>query len=89
MAVEDIAEHANSIAKSNLDAALRFLDPLEETVDLLCEYPEAGGVVPTGPKVESLRAKLVNGFTNHVVLYFVHPETIDIARVIRGGQESP
>jgi plasmid stabilization system protein ParE len=67
---------------------LRFLDAIETTVDLLCQYPEAGGAVPTTrPEAKGLRAKLVNGFGNYVVLYFVTAETVDIARVIRGGQE--
>ena len=88
LAIDDIAGHSNRIAESNLDAALRFLDAVETTVDLLCEFPEAGGNVPTTrPEANDLRAKLVNGFGNYVVLYFVTPETIDIARVIWGGQE--
>jgi len=88
LAIDDIAGHSSRIAESNLDAALRFLDAIETTVDLLCQFPEAGGAVPTTrPEANGLRAKLVNGFGNYVVLYFVTQEAIDIARVIRGGQE--
>ncbi|WP_145292797.1 type II toxin-antitoxin system RelE/ParE family toxin [Crateriforma conspicua] len=88
LAMDDIAGHSSDIAESNLDSALRFLDAIEATVDMLCQFPEAGGAVPTTrPEAEGLRAKLVNGFGNYVVLYFVTAETIDIARVIRGGQE--
>lgn len=88
LAIDDIAGHSSRIAESNLDAALRFLDAIENTVDLLCQFPEAGGAVPIArPETDGLRAKLVNGFGNYVVLYFVTPETIDIARVIWGGQE--
>jgi hypothetical protein len=55
---------------------------------LLCQFPEAGGAAPTTrPEAEGLRAKLVNGFGNYVVLYFVTAKTVDIARVTRGGQE--
>ncbi len=86
-AINDVAGHASRIAESNLDAALRFLDAIEATVDLLCQFPEAGGAVPTTrPEAEGLRAKLVNDFGQYV-LYFVTAETVDIARVIRGGQE--
>ena len=88
LAIEDIALHSGRISESNLNAALRFLDAIEETVDLLCQFPEAGGAVPTTrSEAIGLRAKLVNGFGNYVVLYFVTAETIDIARVIWGGQE--
>ena len=63
LAIEDIAGHSSHIAESNLDAALRFLDAIEATVELLCQFPEAGGTVPTArPEAEGLRAKLLNGF---------------------------
>lgn len=88
IAVDDIAEHSQRIAENNLDAALRFLDAVETTVELLCQFPEAGGAVPTNRvDADGLRAKLVNGFGSYVVLYFVTDETVDIARVVRGGQE--
>jgi plasmid stabilization system protein ParE len=88
LAVDDIAGHAHRIAENNLDAALRFLDAVEATIELLCLFPEAGGAVPTNRvEADGLRAKLVNGFGNYVILYFVSNEAIDIARVIRGGQE--
>ena len=55
---------------------------------MLCQFPEAGGAVPVVQSDTSgLRAKLVKGFDKYVVLYFVTPETVDTARVIRGGQE--
>ncbi|WP_149499596.1 type II toxin-antitoxin system RelE/ParE family toxin [Roseiconus lacunae] len=88
LALEDIVHHSSHIAESNLEAALRFLDAIETTVDLLCHFPEAGGAVPTSRSdVAGLRAKLVNNFGNYVVLYLITNETIDIVRVIRGGQE--
>lgn len=88
LAIEDVADHSNHIAESNLEAALRFLDAIESTVELLCQFPEAGGLAPTGrPEAQGLRAKLVTDFGSYVVLYFVTGETIDIVRVIRGGQE--
>jgi len=88
LAIEDVAGHSNHIAASNLDAALRFLDAIESTVELLCQFPEAGGMAPTTrPETKGLRVKLVAGFSNYMILYFVTNETIDIVRVVRGGQE--
>ncbi len=67
---------------------MRFLDAIESTVELLCQFPEAGGMVPTTrPEAKGLRAKLVTEFANYVILYFVTSTTIDIVRVIRGGQD--
>ena len=88
LAIEDIASHSRQIAEHNLSAALRFLDAVEITVHLLCEFPEAGGAMPTSRNdANGLRAKLVNEFGSYVILYFVTENTIDIARVIRGGLE--
>jgi plasmid stabilization system protein ParE len=67
---------------------MRFLDAIESRVELLCQFPEAGGSVPTNRvDAEGLRAKLVIGFSSYVVLYFVTEGTVDIARVSRGGPE--
>ena len=44
-------------------------------------------VPTTRPEAQGLRANLVTEFGNYVVLYFVTSRTIDIVRVIRGGQE--
>lgn len=88
LAIDDIAGHSRYIAESSLDSALHFLDAIEVPVDMLCQFPKAGGAVPTTrSEADRLRAKLVNGFGNYVILHFVTEETIDIARVIRGGQE--
>lgn len=88
LAIEDIKSHSHYIAEHNLNAPLRFLDAVERMVELLCEYPEAGGVMPTRrTDASGLRAKLIIGFGNYVMLYFVNDEIIDIVRVIRGGLE--
>jgi plasmid stabilization system protein ParE len=88
LAIRDIAAHSEYIAENNLNSALRFLDAVDATVQMLCQFPEAGGAVPTSRRdAKGLRAKLVNGFGNYVVLYFVNDENVDIARVIRGGTE--
>ena len=69
LAIDDIAAHSQHIAENNLDAALRFLDAVEATVELLSQFPEAGGAVPTNcVDADGLRAKLVNGFGSYVVL---------------------
>ena len=88
LAIEDVASHSSHIAERNLEAALRFLDAIESTIEMLCQFPEAGGVVPTTrPEAQGLRAKLVTEFDNYVVLYFVTSKTIDIVRVLRGGRD--
>jgi len=88
LAIKDILKHSDEIAEHSLQSALRFLSAIEATVELLCQFPEAGGVVPTSRlDANGLRAKLVSGFGNYILLYFVRGDVLDIARIIRGGQE--
>ena len=88
LAIRDIATLSDEIAGFNLTSALRFLDSVEATVDLLSQFPEAGGLVPTTRSdANGLRAKLISDFGNYVILYFITDDTVDIARVIRGGQD--
>jgi plasmid stabilization system protein ParE len=69
LAIEDIAGHSSHIAESNLEAALRFLNAIESTVELLCQFPEAGGMAPTThPEAQGLRVKLVAGSGNYMIL---------------------
>ena len=88
LALEDVAEHAEFISESSLSSALRFLDAVEATVRFLCEHPESGGIIPTtNPSVGLLRAKVIEGFRNHAVLYIVGENLVDVVRVVRGGQD--
>jgi plasmid stabilization system protein ParE len=88
LAIADIVSHSENIAVHNLGSALRFLDALESTIDLLSLFPEAGGLVPVRrTELEGLRAKLIVGFSNYILLYFADENIVDIVRVIRGGQD--
>jgi plasmid stabilization system protein ParE len=88
LAIADIVSHSENIAVHNLGSAVRFLDALESTIDLLSVFPEAGGLVPVRrTELEGLRAKLIVGFSNYILLYFAEENIVDIVRVIRGGQD--
>ena len=85
-AVEDIDEHAAFIADRNIRAAYRFLDKIEETLELVTRHPRIGSprfdhVVP------GLRAWPVATFEAYIVLYFVTRRVVQVVRVIHGARD--
>jgi len=88
IAVEDVEHHATYIADGSIDAALRFLERAEQTIKGLALFPASGAPFPSRlPELDGLRTKLVKDFPNHVVFYIEQEETIEIVRVLRGGQD--
>ncbi|MFK7735846.1 MAG: type II toxin-antitoxin system RelE/ParE family toxin [Pirellulaceae bacterium] len=87
-AVEDVESHAMYIADGSVDAALRFLERAEQTINGLSLFPESGGPFATSaPELAGLRTKLVRDFPNHVVFYVERVDSIEVVRVLRGGQD--
>lgn len=80
----DIESHAVSLG----NAGQKFLDRVNETVELLCTHPQLGGKFESiNPRLFGIRAKLVTDFPRYVVLYRPHAEAIEIVRVLVGGQD--
>jgi len=76
------------IVDGSIDAALRFLERAEQTIKGLAMFPASGAPFPSRlPELEGLRTKLVKDFPNHVVFYIEREETIEVIRVLRGGQD--
>jgi len=81
---EDVEGHAVSVGT----AGQKFLDRINDTVELLCLHPEIGSVFETSnPRLVGLRAKLVLDFRHFVVFYRSNAETIEFVRVLVGGQD--
>ncbi len=87
-AIEDVESHAMYIADGSIDAALRFLERTEQTIKGLVLFPESGRPFVTSvPELVGLRTKLVKDFPNHVVFYIERDDSIEVIRVLRGGQD--
>jgi plasmid stabilization system protein ParE len=87
-AADDVEGHAIYIADGSLDAALRFLERAEQTIKGLALFPASGAPFPSRVlELAGMRTKLVQDFPNHVVFYIEHDETIEVVRVLRGGQD--
>lgn len=84
----DIENQALKIADENIEAAIRFVDAVESTIGLLCEHPElAGRFVTSNHKLLDVRAKPVNGFDRFVIFYRDTGDTIEVMRLLAGGDD--
>jgi toxin ParE1/3/4 len=81
---------ADYIAQDSLDTALRFLDAVQKTFDLIGEQPGIGSPRYAHlPMLEGLRVWAIFGFENHLVFYIERPGYIDVLRVLHGARDIP
>lgn len=87
-AAEDVESHAIYIADGSIDAALRFLERAEQTIKGLALFPASGAPFASNvPDLARMRTMLVRDFPNYVVFYIEHEASIEVVRVLRGGQD--
>ncbi|HEX8873071.1 MAG TPA: type II toxin-antitoxin system RelE/ParE family toxin [Nitrosospira sp.] len=89
-ASSDIDDLADYIAQENLDAAIRFLDALQNTLELICGQPRLGSLRYAHlPMLEGLRVLAVTGFGNHLVFYIERSGHVDVLRVLHSARDIP
>lgn len=82
----DIVETAEYIAHDNIEAAIRFIDAVDESVEIISKSPNIG----VANKIESepdLRMWAVKGFPKSLIFYRVRTSQIDILRVIHSSRD--
>jgi len=84
----DALKIARYIAKDNVTAALRFLDNLDATYDMLAEHP-AIGHPPVFDFIANLETLIIKGFKHHQIYYRVLDDIIRIERVADGRRDLP
>jgi len=81
---------ADYIANDSPDAALRFLDAVQKSFDLIGEQPGIGSRRYAHlPMLEGLRMWVVSDFEKHLVFYIERPSYIDVLRVLHGSRDIP
>ncbi len=86
LARKDIIESAEYIAQDNTDAAFRFLDAVETTIQLIKVTPSIGKLRPIGGE-KGLRTWFVNGFPKYLVFYKTTKSEIRIVRVLYSSRD--
>ena len=85
----EIGELVAFIRRDSTDAALRFLDALEETYDGLRMFPLSGREWdPDHPGLRGIRKVAIRGFPNHLIFYRIADDgSIEIVRVLHGARD--
>jgi plasmid stabilization system protein ParE len=69
------------------DAALRFLQALDETIVFIAEFPDLGSPWESpNPRHADLRYFLVRGFENYVVVCRRYEQHVLIVRIFHASQ---
>ena len=92
-AERDLAACAAYIAEDNVDAALRFIDAVEETVEALALSPMLGTATAFAhPELAGLRRRLVHRpFERYLIFYRAESvtETVELVRILPGERDLP
>lgn len=87
-AISDAEESAVYIGLDSPEAAVRFLDALEETLRVLSANPEIGSArIFERDELAGLRALPVKGFSKHLVFYRPIEHGIEVLRVLHGARD--
>jgi len=90
LAEVDLLEHLDYIAVNNPDAALRFVDTVEQAFARLSEMPEIGALREfANSRLAGVRAWPVPKFSRYLIFYQVTQDSIRILRVLHGARDIP
>jgi toxin ParE1/3/4 len=81
---------ADFIACDSIDAAMRFLDAVQKSFDLISDQPGMGTKrYAYLPMLEGLRMLPVYDFEKHLVFYIERPSYIDVLRFLHVSRDIP
>jgi len=70
------------------EAATRFLDAVDESIEAICRMPHIGAPKPLkSPILSGLRSWAVRGFEDILIFYVVQPEVLRVVRVLHGRRD--
>lgn len=84
----DLTEHAQYIARDNVEVGLRFYTAAEETFQALAALPKMGSARDyRNPRLTGLRMWRVKDFEKYLIFYRPMRDGIEVIRVLRGEQD--
>jgi toxin ParE1/3/4 len=74
--------------RNALEAATRFLDAVDESIEAICKRPHIGAPKPLkNPILSGLRSWAVKGFEDVLIFYVVRPDALRVVRVLHGRRD--
>ena len=87
-AEQDLSDIENYFDEHCEGVLQRFRERFRETVKSLCLSPNLGERCSfRNPRTKGMRMWLVDGFSNYLIFYRIHGETLQIMRVIHGARD--
>src|SRR5947209_4264737 len=83
----DVDSHFAKISSDHLDAAVRFLDAVDDAVRKLARMPGMGAPRDFDLPTKNLRSWPIKGFRNFLIFYRFSDERIEIIRIVHGAQD--
>lgn len=88
VADRDVREAAHAIAENNLSAAIRFVDAVQATEELLLDAPGIGSTREyDNPALGGMRVHPVKGFRKYLIFYIPRRDGIEVVRVLHGARD--
>ena len=71
-----------------LEAATRYLDAVDESIEAICRMPHLGAPkLLKNPILSGLRSWAVKGFEDILIFYVVLPDALRVVRVLHGRRD--
>jgi toxin ParE1/3/4 len=87
-ALQDVADLAVYLGRTNATAASNFLDAFDRLCDVISQSPEIGSPVRfANSRLDGLRVLRLSAFPNHLVFYLPGGESIQVVRVLHGSRD--
>jgi toxin ParE1/3/4 len=76
------------VREDAFEAATRFLDAVEESIEAICQMPHIGAPKSLkNPILSGLRSWAVRGFEDVLIFYVVQPDALRVVRVLHGRRD--
>ena len=87
-ALRDVVQIAQFISKDSIEAADRFMENVESSLQFLLDFPESGELWhPTRSRYPELRTWQVKGFPNHLIFFRPTSSGIEVIRVCHAAKD--
>ena len=83
---QDAKDIARYLEERNVSAARRFLQTVEQIIEMLLQNPELGERLRADPTGQ-IRYRTISGFRNYLIFYRRVDSVLEIIRVLHGARD--
>jgi len=85
LARADIVDTTFYLGEHSVDAAAKFFDCIQHSIQRLSEMPELGAVAQLGD--QDIRIWSVRDFPNHLIFYQMEADDLIVLRILHGSTD--